>query len=400
MSITKSDSEKSLFVYVKDTNSDTVKRLAIPCDVQIGLSGVPSELQLNGRFSISTLEYVVVGSNGTINVSSDTTAVNVNVSSAPASGRINVYLPPRPRDGQIHIIKDSSGTSGTTPIDIFPPTGILIDGSTSKTLSTAYSSAVIYWMNNAWYNLIVSSGGGSYTPPTGTGIPHIVAGVQNAASSLIVNADVDTSAAIAVSKLAPGTNGQVLLTTAGTAAWGAGATVPTGTGIPHIVAGVQNAASSLIVNADVDTAAAVAVSKLAPGTDGYILATVAGVASWIANVSASMPTGCSTLVAVQDVATAGLTSDLALTANAFITLLRFTHSVGPSIDGIISGSGAFRFVIIRPSVSSVQIYDYTTSASSAANQFETAVALSTPGAGGTFAYDPTSARWINLGHQW
>jgi hypothetical protein len=339
MSITKSDSEKSLFVYVKDTNSDTVKRLAIPCDVQIGLSGVPSELQLNGRFSISTLEYVVVGSNGTINVSSDTTAVNVNVSSAPASGRINVYLPPRPRDGQIHIIKDSSGTSGTTPIDIFPPTGILIDGSTSKTLSTAYSSAVIYWMNNAWYNLIVSSGGGSYTPPTGTGIP-------------------------------------------------------------HIVAGVQNAASSLIVNADVDTAAAVAVSKLAPGTDGYILATVAGVASWIADVSASMPTGCSTLVAVQDVATAGLTSDLALTANAFITLLRFTHGVGPSIDGIISGSGAFRFVIIRPSVSSVQIYDYTTSASSAANQFETAVALSTPGAGGTFAYDPTSARWINLGHQW
>lgn len=160
MSNTKTDAEKSLFVYVKDTNTDVVKRLAIPCDVQIGLAGNPSELQLNGAFSISTLEHVVVGNNGTANVSSDTTAVNINVSSAPASGRINVYLPTRPRDGQIHIIKDSSGTSATTPIDIFPAPGILIDGSTSKTLSTAYDSAVVYWMNNAWYNLIISTGGG------------------------------------------------------------------------------------------------------------------------------------------------------------------------------------------------------------------------------------------------
>ncbi len=40
-----------------------------------------------------------------------------------------------------------------------------------------------------------------YTSPTGTGIPHIVAGSQNAAASLIVNADVDAAAAIAGSKL-------------------------------------------------------------------------------------------------------------------------------------------------------------------------------------------------------
>jgi hypothetical protein len=399
MSITKSDSEKSLFVYVKDTNSDAIKRLAIPCDVQIGLAGVPSELQLNGRFSISTLEHVVIGSNGTINVSSDTTTVNINVSSAPASGRINVYLPPRPRNGQIHIIKDSSGTSATTPIDIFPPTGILIDGSTSKTLSTAYSSAVIYWMNNAWYNLIVSSGGGSYTPPTGTGIPHIVGGVQNAAASNIVNADIDASAAIAVSKLAPGTNGQVLTTTGGAAAWGTGATTPTGTGIPHIVGGVQDAAASTIVNADISASAAVAVSKLAAGTNGDVLTTSGGVAAWAAGF-ATLPTNCSVLAAVQDVTSSGTISDLALTANAFITLLRFTDATNPQVDGVISGSGAFRIIIIRPSTSSVQIVDYTTSVSSAANQFETSVNLAITGAGGTFAYDPTSARWINLGHQW
>lgn len=174
---------------------------------------------------------------------------------------------------------------------------------------------------------------------------------------------------------------------------------PTGTGIPHVVSGVQAAAASLIVNADVHTAAALAVSKLAPaGTNGHVLTTSAGVAAWAAAAGASLPTGCSTLAAVQNVATAGLTSDLALTDNAFITLLRFTDGVGPSLDGIVSGSGAFRIVIIR-SAASVQVNDYTTSVSAAANMFETAVTLASTGAGGIWAYDPTSLRWINLGHQ-
>lgn len=175
---------------------------------------------------------------------------------------------------------------------------------------------------------------------------------------------------------------------------------PTGTGIPHVVSGVQAAAASLIVDADVHASAAVAVSKLAPaGTNGHVLTTSAGVAAWAAAAGASLPTGCSTLAAVQDVATAGLTSDLALTANAFVTLLRFTDAVAPQVDGIVSGGAAFRIVIIRPSAASVAIVDYTTSASSAANQFETAVTLASTGAGGIWAYDPTSLRWINLGHQ-
>ncbi len=114
---------------------------------------------------------------------------------------------------------------------------------------------------------------------------------------------------------------------------------------------------------------------------------------------AALPPGCSTLAAVQDVAAAGLTSDLVLAANAFVTLLRFTAAVAPQLDGIVSGGGAFRIVIIRPSAASVQVNDYTTSVSAAANQFETSVTLAATGAGGIWAYDPTSLRWINLGHQ-
>ena len=46
-----------------------------------------------------------------------------------------------------------------------------------------------------------------------------------------------------------------------------GGSTPTGTGIPHIVSGVQDAAASPIVNADVDAAAAIAESKLSLATD-------------------------------------------------------------------------------------------------------------------------------------
>lgn len=113
---------------------------------------------------------------------------------------------------------------------------------------------------------------------TGTGIPHVVAGALNAASSLIVDADVHAAAAVAVSKLAPGTNGQVLTTSGGAATWGAAAgSTPTGTGIPHVVGGVQDAASSLIVDADVHASAAIAASKVVQATGTGIPHVVGGV---------------------------------------------------------------------------------------------------------------------------
>lgn len=265
-------------------------------------------------------------------------------------------------------------------------------------------------------DILANLGGGGGTTPTGTGIPHVVGGVQQAAASLIVDADVHASAAIAASKVVQATGTGIphvvggvlnaassLIVDADVHASAAIALSkivnPTGTGLVKAAGGVFSAAAALLVNADVDAAAAVAVSKLAAGTDGHVLTTSAGVPTWAANAAASLPTGCSALAAVQDVATAGLTSDLALTANAFVTLLRFTDAVAPQLDGIVSDGGAFRIVIIRPSAASVQINDYTTSVSAAANQFETAVTLAAPGAGGIWAYDPTSLRWINLGHQ-
>lgn len=53
----------------------------------------------------------------------------------------------------------------------------------------------------------------SGSTPTGTGIPHVVGGVQNAATSLIVDADVDPAAAIAGTKVGPDFGAQNVATT-------------------------------------------------------------------------------------------------------------------------------------------------------------------------------------------
>lgn len=90
----------------------------------------------------------------------------------------------------------------------------------------------------------------------------------------IVNADINASAAIAASKLAAGSSGQVLITSGSTPTWSTVAS-----------AGITD---GTIVNADINSSAAIAVSKLAAGTEGYILKTVSGVPAWAAASSGSI----------------------------------------------------------------------------------------------------------------
>jgi hypothetical protein len=80
------------------------------------------------------------------------------------------------------------------------------------------------------------------TVPTGTGLRKVASGTENAAASLLVNADVDAAAAIAVTKLAAGTANYVVKVNSG------------GTANEH----------GLITNANVDAAAAIAGTKVSP----------------------------------------------------------------------------------------------------------------------------------------
>ena len=75
----------------------------------------------------------------------------------------------------------------------------------------------------------LGTGGGGSTP-TGTGLRKVVGGAENAAASLLVNADVDPAAAIAASKIAaPGASGNPLVNSA--SAIGAATNWTMGTGL-------------------------------------------------------------------------------------------------------------------------------------------------------------------------
>lgn len=93
------------------------------------------------------------------------------------------------------------------------------------------------------------------------------AGVTAIASGVIVNADVSGSAAIAFSKLAALTDGYILV--------GNGSNVAVAVAVTGDVtisnAGVTAIGSGVIVNADVSGSAAIDFSKLAALTDGYVL---------------------------------------------------------------------------------------------------------------------------------
>jgi hypothetical protein len=165
---TRSEAAQSFFAYVKEPNTGLIKRIAFPGDVQIGLEGRPSELHLFGRLSVAAKTYSVDLTNkGIINVSNDDTVVGVKLVTAPITGRIKVNLPPAPREGQLHFIKDSSGTAASIPIDIIPATKVLIDEQTSKTLTDSYGSLALIWLSGEWRMLVAglgASGGGGISP--------------------------------------------------------------------------------------------------------------------------------------------------------------------------------------------------------------------------------------------
>lgn len=161
---TRAEANRSFFVYVTDQNTGIIRRVAIPADLQVGLEGRPAELQLFGRLSLANSTFNVgSGDRGYVNVSNDDTVVSVLTLATPPSGRISVRLPTSPRDGQLHLVKDASGTASSVPIDIIPDTNSLIDGEELQTLSDDYASMVLVWLSDGWYVFATanaSSGGG------------------------------------------------------------------------------------------------------------------------------------------------------------------------------------------------------------------------------------------------
>ncbi len=172
MTTTKQAADQSFFVYVKDTVTGKIKKLVVPSGLQVGLKGSPSELQLLGRLAVSSKTLTTTAKNyGTVSVGDNDTLANVVMSYVPSSGVINVSLPDRPKEGQLHFIKDDSRTANTVSISITSPVGALIDGAASYSLIDAGACVGLHYLEGSWHVFAtsgVSSGGGGGAPTNAT----------------------------------------------------------------------------------------------------------------------------------------------------------------------------------------------------------------------------------------
>lgn len=177
---TKDEALRTFFVFVQDTNTGKIQRVAMPGDVQIGLIDNPSSLELFGRFAISTKSASTTSTQSNkIVVGNHDTIVAISMESIPTSGRISANLPTNPRNGQLHFIKDASGTADVYPIDLVPASGVLIDGEIKQTIDSQHGSIAVFWNNSSWYVLVAGSGGGG---SGGSGASYIT--VDDESSSL------------------------------------------------------------------------------------------------------------------------------------------------------------------------------------------------------------------------
>lgn len=169
---TKKKIDESAFVIVRDKISENVQLVASPSNFQVGLTSSPADLTLNGKLSVSKKVYSISDSNKwSIAVDDHITFAQVSTSystdSTPTSGYVSVILPKNPRDGQLVIIKDFSGSSSTYPIRIYAADAGSIDGSSYLTISSNYNVLQLIWHEKNWSSSTLSvtpvSVGGSDT---------------------------------------------------------------------------------------------------------------------------------------------------------------------------------------------------------------------------------------------
>lgn len=219
-------------------------------------------------------------------------------------------------------LKIGNGTTAWSSLSYFTGdiSGVLLNDLSDVTITSAANGDFLRWNGSVWINdavnlstdtigsyveslvagtgITISNNSGEASTPTITnsGVTSVnsltgaITGVIREsdtgtvtstmiADGTIVNSDINASAAIAHSKLANATAGQVLLgaTTTGviTATTISGDVTINGNGVTAI-------SSDAIVNADINSSAAISLSKLAYGTAGQIIvANALGVPTWV-----------------------------------------------------------------------------------------------------------------------
>lgn len=148
---------ESGLVFAKNKTTNQVETIATTADMQIGLSGQPANLLLNGAISVSTLD-LTIAAGSTKSIPDSLT--NVNVTTTGASGLATLSLPASPKKGQLVYIKDVGGNAATVSIAVIgSPEGTktvegtsphLIDGSASKLITTSFGALQLLWNGSGW----------------------------------------------------------------------------------------------------------------------------------------------------------------------------------------------------------------------------------------------------------
>jgi hypothetical protein len=211
-----------------------------------------------------------------------TTAPNVSPAGAAGNSRGEAWLDTSTTNPTLKVWNGSawaaisSVTTGTpisttdtgTVTSTMIANGTIVDADLNASAAIAHSKLASLTAGNVLL-------GNVSNVPTSTAVTGDVtitsAGVTAIAAGVVVNADINASAAIAHSKLANITAGQVLL--------GNVSNVPTATALSGDVtvnsSGVTAIGSGVIVNADISATAEIAVNKLANGTARQLLQTAA-----------------------------------------------------------------------------------------------------------------------------
>lgn len=240
-------------------------------------------------------------------------------------------------------------------------------------LEAAQFDAFRGWVADYQRNLRIIEpqlGGGGGSTPTGTGFVHVTGGVQDGAAALVQNADVGASAAIALSKLGIGAADEVVTTNTGATA-------------------IQ---SRKIVDANVATGAAIAVTKLATATNGMQLTVSGGVPTWVAPVGPSGTCGGTEV----SLAVGGTTVTALAVGNN--TLVVVTGTGATTIQGMAAPSPAFakRLTVWNDTNATITFANENAGASAAdrvltGNGADDALTLA--GKRAEFIYSVSKARW-------
>lgn len=252
-------------------------------------------------------------------------------------------------------LNPSTGFSGTTVQTALQ--GLLDDkapkASPTFTTSVTLNNATLVFDTSGSFNTTLSAAANNAADRTIT-VPAQVGTMLVSGNASIVNADISASAAIAYSKLAALTSGNIIL--------GNASNVATSTAVTGDVTisntGVTAIAAGAVVNDDINASAAIAFSKLATLTSGNILV---GNAS---NVAASVAmsgdatisnTGVLTLATIADsklatISTAGKVSGSAITSGTIGGTTAINTSGAIATSGAVTVTGETTLKEIKETV--------------------------------------------------